>query len=258
LITPPGQPFDAGTIAVSPQDSGLFAVSLMTNASTGCAIGLRVYKDSSMMAELYGDNYTSVGQTLTFDATGTQLTTLCTAQSPDVVSHLTYVNGVLSYVDSQRGASGSAATLSVNASEILTGGGTKFIMPGFTLLGALQPLTYYGQGDPAPLLHACVFADDAGNYADCLSQTDTAGFAYPTFRAFVLYELTNATPFLAIPLDLPMSRGTSRIFRTGPGQFAVSVGYTDQNPIWLDAYHFHYLPHNTRIYFIGGLNVTYP
>jgi hypothetical protein len=210
-----------------------------------------------MMSELY-DNSFSIGQTLVFDATGTQLTTLCTDQTPDVVSRLTYVNGVLSYVDSQRGASGSAETLSVNASEILTGGGTKFIMPGFTLLGTLQPLTYDPQGDPVRVLHACVFADDAGNVAACLSHTDTAGFAYPTSRAFVLYELTNATPFLVIPLDLPISRATSRIFKTGPGHFAVSVGYTDQNPSWLDAAHFHYLPHNTRIYFLDGLNVSYP
>ena len=249
---PAGQKFDAGHIAISPLDSELFAVSLINNLSYTCAEGLRVYKNTSILSKLFNSVDTSVGEVVNFDATGTKLTTLC-SQYPDVVSRLTYSGNTLTLVDSQRGVTGLGATLSVGSSSILTGSGNKFDLPAFTLRGSLPPLTNYQQGDPAPLLHACVFADDAGNIAACLSQTAEG---YPTFRAFVLYELVDANHFLVIPLDLPMSRGTSRIIRTGIGQFAVSVGYSDLNPIYLDPSR--YMSQNTRIYFLDGINTTYP
>jgi hypothetical protein len=116
----------------------------------------------------------------------------------------------------------------------------------------LPPLTTLPLDGP-PLLQGCVFADDTGLIAACLSETFEG---FPTPRAFVLYELTNANYFSVVPLDLPLSHGTSRIFRTGVGQFAVSVGPSTTNQIFLSPTQ--YLSQNTRIYFLDGIVTTYP
>lgn len=248
--------FDAGHIAVSPLDPELFAVSLIDNTYWTCAVGLRIYKNGNMQTQFYNWVDTWVGDIVSFDETGTQLTTLCSGTIPDIVARLTYESGSLHIIgEAQRGASGVAQTLEVKSNAILTGAGSKFDMPGFTLRGALPPLTAYMHSDPAPMLHACVFADDTGNVAACLSHTDYSDET-PTFRAFVLYELTDANHFSVVPLDLPMSRGTSRIIRIRPGEFAVSVGYNDANPEWITPYA--YLHQNTRIYFLSGINTNYP
>lgn len=249
LSTMGNEPFDGGHVAVSPTDPETFAVSLINNQYWTCAIGVRVYKNTTTITQLYNTVDTSVGDMLAFNENGDAITTLCSGTQPDIVSRLTFNGTTLNIIDSQRGAahSNSSFSLDIQSTALITGSGTVIDLPALGLRGSLVPLTLYQQGDPASLLHGCVFADATGNYAACLAQTDLSD-GFPTTRAFVIYELTNAQPVLAVPLDLPMSRGTSRIFRTGDEEFAVSVGANTNNPVWLSSSH--YMHQNTRIYFL--------
>lgn len=261
LTVPPGFPnynqkFDPGDIAVSPQDSRQFAVSLVHVDYYTCAIGLRTYSDATKLAELNNldVNAQDLGDALTIDQVG-RLVTICTGQSPDTVTRLSMDSNALTILDTRRGVTGISSSVQVSDIAILTGVGAKFDMPQFSLRGNLPPLTLFQQGDPAPLLYGCIFADDIGAVAACISQTDiTNGF--PTFRAFVLYELTNANSFGYVPLDLAANTHATKIIRLGNGQFAVSVGPNYDAPFFLSTSR--YLPQNTRIYFLSGISTTYP
>jgi len=248
LFNPQGHQFDAGNVAVSPTDAQSFAVSLIDQTYWSCAIGVRVYTNAAVTAQQYATVSTSIGDTVAWDADGVGLTTLCSGGTPDGVARFNYAGGSLTFTAGSGGHGTMAATLAVLPNVVLDGSGSVFDMPGLVLRGTLRPLTLFQQGDPAPLMHACTFADDLGSTAACLSHTDTTD-GFPTFRAFVIYELTNATPLRAIPLDLSVSWMTSRIFRTGPGRFAVSVGSSDQNRMLLAPSM--YITQNTRIYFLS-------
>jgi DNA-binding beta-propeller fold protein YncE len=250
------QKFDAGDIVISPQDSKQFIVSLLHLDYYTCAIGLRIYNDATKLAELYhlDINAPSLGDALTIDQAG-RLVTVCTGQYPDTVTRLSIGGNSLSILDTQNGIFGLASSVDVSDTTILTGAGNKFDMPQFTLRGGLPPLTLFNQGDPAPLLYGCTFADEVGAVAACISHTDGVD-GFPTFRSFVLYELTNANSFGYIPLDLGVNNHASKIIRLGSGQFAVSVGPNYDNPFFIST--FHYLQQNTRIYFLTGINTTYP
>jgi hypothetical protein len=251
-----GQPFDAGDIAVSTQDSRQFVVSLVHLDYYTCAIGLRTYRDATKLAELYHDdvNAPSLGDALAIDPAG-RLVTVCTGQSPDTVTRLSMDRNALTILDTRLGVTGISSSVEVSDIAILTGVGAKFDMPQFALRGNLRPLTLDPQGDPAPLLYGCIFADEAGAVAACISHTDiTDGF--PTFRAFVLYELTDANSFGSVPLDLAANNHATKIIRLGGGHFAVSVGPSLDAPFLISAFHF--LQQNTRIYFLSGISTSFP
>jgi hypothetical protein len=167
---------------------------------------------------------------------------------------MAFDGGALRIVDTQLGVSGGGAGVEARSDAILTGAGNVFNLPSLSLRGGLPPLTPYQLIDPSPLIYGCIFADETSHFAACLSQTDPAD-GYPTFRAFVLYELTNSTHYLVIPLDLGMSSKASRIIRIGPGNFIVSVGPSLDNLYMINQ--FQYLLQNTRIYFLKGINTNF-
>lgn len=99
-----------------------------------------------------------------------------------------------------------------------------------------------------------MFANDEGTVAACLSHWDYDA-RLPTFRAFVLYELSGANPFSLVGLDQSVGPA-SEIVRFGAGQFAVSVGVdATENGVQLEP--FSYLGQNKRIYFLSGIDTTY-
>jgi len=250
------QKFDAGDIVISPQDSKQFFVSLLHIDYYNCAIGLRMYNDATKLAELYhlDVNAPELGDALTLDQSG-RLVTVCTSGWPDIVTRLSIDSNTLRILDFRGGNSGRASSVDVSDTAILTGAGSKFDMPLFALRGALPPLTLFDQGDPAPVLYGCTFADEVGAVAACISHTDRVD-GFPTFRSFVLYELTDANSFGYVPLDLGVNNHASKIIRLGSGQFAVSVGPNYDNPFFISTYH--YLQQNTRIYFLTGIKTAYP
>ena len=253
-----GQPFDAGDIVVSPQDSRRIVVSLFHLDYHVCAMGLRMYSDATTVAELFQNdvNGPGLGDGLTIDPAG-RLVTVCTGGTPDIVTRVSQDNDTLTILDTGRGVSGQSNSIQATDIAILSGTGGKWDMPQFTLRGYLPPLTLDPFDDTAPPLYGCVFADDVGAVAACISQVSTdSPVSLPTFRTFVLYELTNANSFGYVPLDLAANNHVSKIIRLGTGQFAVSVGPSTDSVFFLSA--FQYLQQNTRIYFLSGISTTYP
>jgi hypothetical protein len=210
-----------------------------------------------MVTELYHTdvNAPNLGDGLTIDPAG-RLVTVCTGGTPDIVTRLSQDNDTLTILDTQDGISGQSTSIQATDIAILSGTGGKWDMPQFTLRGYLPPLTLDPFDDTAPPLYGCVFADDVGAVAACISQVNGGPLNLPTFRTFVLYELTDANSFGYVPLDLAANNHVSKIIRLGTGQFAVSVGPSTDSVFFLSA--FQYLQQNTRIYFLSGISTTYP
>lgn len=256
LGTDPAFPSDqlvAEGIAVLPSDSTIFAVSLVNMSfSPSCAAGVRVYQGSDVLAEVYNNVNTCLGATVSSDLVDGQFVTVSKTY-PDIVTRLAYSGNSLSIIDSQRGAKGPAHSLDVRSNMILTGTGSIFGLPNFTLKNAVVAMTYYEFGieisfDPAPSLGSCVFADDNGAHVTCLSATlQSATSEFPTDRAIIFYQVSDGMPVAAIPMDVPMNV-MSRIFKTGTDSFVVSIGDNDQNRYVYNQYF--YLHQNSRIYFI--------
>jgi len=245
-----------GSVSVDPSDSRRFAVSMLSSTYPSIQ-GLRVYQDTTPIAEIHWDVNARFGDIVTFE-TPDSLTTARSSTDPDAVTRLRIQGVDIVELDSLRVGSlqegGGSASLSKSANAYLTGGGSKVELPAYTYRGQLPPLTLLNQGDPAPLLKGCVFANDDGNVAACLSHWDS-DVRLPTFRVFVLYELTNAMPFMAVGLDQNMSPA-SEIVRYGPGEFAVSVGMDAlERSVQLEP--FSYLVQNKRIYFLSGIDTVF-
>jgi len=245
-----------GSVAVDPTNSKRFAVSMLSSTYP-INQGLRIYQDATPVAEVRWNVDARFGDIVTFEASDL-LTTARSSTEPDAVTRLRVQGNSIVELESLRVGSlqegGASASLSKSASAYLTGGGSKVELPAYTYRGQLPPLTFFRQGDPAPLLKGCVFANDEGTVAACLSHWDYDA-RLPTFRAFALYELTNATPFLVVGLDQSMSPA-SEIVRYGPGEFAVSVGMdTLERGVQLEP--FSYLVQNKRIYFLSGIDTVF-
>lgn len=238
--------YRAGSIAVSPVNSEIFAVSLVDASYGMCASGIRVYHNGTLKAELMDG---SLGDLMKFDGDGQALTTTCTGTYPDIVTRVSYSGSALAVTGSERGEWGVPNSLDVVPGAVITG--SVFNLPGLGLRGGLPPLSWYLNDDFARLLQSCVFASPQGTTAACISQTED----YPDMRAFVLYELTGANVLLKVPLGLPVDRA-STILRLGNGRFAVGAGHNEDNPMWLNP--FTYIMQNTRIYFLDGVRTSYP
>jgi hypothetical protein len=242
--------YSSGVISVSTIDSQTFAVPIGSLHGWACNEGLRVYHNGEVVAGAYVDSW--FGDVAFIDAAEGQVLTLCSQSSLGYVTKYSYEGSTLTKVSELMTGAGFSASLSRLGNTVLVGGGGVINADTFTVRGLLAALTYYSQGEPAYAqpLEACVFADELGNSAACLSQTDLGG-QNPTTRAFVLYNLHNGAAFLRVPLDQPMTRSSS-ILRIGQGQFAVSAGYNRHDTdIYLD---FTLPVESTRIYFLTGID----
>ncbi|MGH2551897.1 MAG: hypothetical protein ACRDHN_21125 [Thermomicrobiales bacterium] len=246
----------AGSVAVDALNSRRFAVSMLSSMYPVLQ-GLRVYEDATVVAEIRWKVDSMFGDVVAFDGVG-KLVTARSATTPDTVARLRIEGANIVEVDSLRVGSaqngGGSASISLSSQAFLTAGGSKVELPGFTYRGQLPPLTFLNQGDPFPLIKGCVFANNEGTVAACFSQWD-ADARLPTFRTFVLYELSGANPFLVVGLDQTVGP-VSEIVRFGPGQFAVSVG-VDATESGVQLEPFSYLSQNKRIYFLSGIDTTY-
>ncbi len=227
---------------------------MVDTSLTNCASAMRIYHNTSMVAQIYDSVDTFMGNVISYDVNPGLWVTACSGGYPDIVTRLAFDGSALRIVDTQRGISGGGAMVQVRNDAILTGAGSVFDLPSLDLRGGLPLLTPYLLIDPSTLIDGCVFADETSRSAACLSQTDPVD-GYPTFRAFVLYELTNANPYLIIPLDLGMSSKVSQIIRIGEGSFAVSVGPSLDNLYMISQSQ--YLKQNTRIHFLNGINTNF-